>query len=275
MDPRSPTTVVVVEDHPEFRDALARAVTAAPDMDLLAVCKDLPAAIEQLERICPDVLLVDLGLPTGSGLTAIRMARARHGAHCASAVLTVTGNEEHLLTAMTAGAKGFLFKSDHERDWCETIRLLACGQSPLHPPLAQSLLDRASGTGGNWPDAPRGEWLAAAFVFDELTLRLLRHIAAGYTVAETAARLGLAPQDAGVKLRALYDRFARPVPALSPRELQLMQLLNKGHTFKQCAELMGISESTVKTHSARAYDKLGASNLQSALYEARLAGLIY
>lgn len=267
MDPRSPITVSVVEDHPEFRDALARAVTAAPDMVLLSVCKDLPAAVDMLERRCPNVLLVDLGLPTGSGLTLIRMAHALGAAQCASAVLTVTGNEEHLLTAMEAGAKGFLFKSDQERDWCQTIRLLAGGQSPLHAPLAQSLLDRASGAAAERREAP--------VALSDLTLRLLRHIAAGYTVGETAARLGMSPTDTGVHLRALYDRCARPVPALSPREMQLMQLLNTGHTFKKCAELMGISESTVKTHSSRAYDKLGANNLQSALYEARLAGLIY
>ena len=66
------------------------------------VCKDLPAGLRLLEQACPDVLLVDLGLPTGSGLTLIREAQRRWGARCTSAVLTVTGNEDHLLTAVQA-----------------------------------------------------------------------------------------------------------------------------------------------------------------------------
>lgn len=64
-----------------------------------------------LEQVCPNVLLVDLGLPSGSGLQLFHIVHAKAGVRCALAVLTVTGNEEHLLTAIGAGAKGYLFKS--------------------------------------------------------------------------------------------------------------------------------------------------------------------
>lgn len=255
-------SVAIVEDHPEFRDALSEAVRSSPDMQLLAACKDLPAAVSLLEQVCPDVLLVDLGLPSGSGLQLFRLAQARAAARCAPAVLTVTGNEEHLLTAMGAGAKGYLFKSDREADWCQTIRLLAAGQSPLHATLAQTLLERAG-------DAVRG-----AHGMDEATRTLLRYLAAGYTREETAERLKLSPDTVGRRIRALYDGMVLHRPNLSPREIQLLQLLNRGYPFKKCAELMGVSESTTKTQAARAYEKLGASNLQSALYEARQFGFL-
>jgi two-component system nitrate/nitrite response regulator NarL len=274
------TTVVIVEDHPEFREALAKSIEAAPDLFLQAVCKDLPAALAQLEQGCPDVLLVDLGLPSGSGLCLIRTAHARGQGLCTSAVLTVTGNEEHLLTAATAGAKGCIFKSDHEADWLQVIRRLALGQSPLHAAFAQSLLDLASGParrssdGGSKPQERLSTIQDLPLPLDETARRLLRHVAAGYKVEECAVRLGMDADEVGRRVRALYDRLARPVPLLSPRELQLIQHLNQGGTLRQCAEWMGVSESTVKTHAARAYEKLGANNLQSALYAARLAGLI-
>jgi CheY-like chemotaxis protein len=96
-------SVAIVEDHPEFRDALSAAVRDCPGVELLPVCRDLPAAVSLLERVCPDVLLIDLGLPSGSGLQLFHMVHAKAGVRCASAVLTVTGNEEHLLTTIVAG----------------------------------------------------------------------------------------------------------------------------------------------------------------------------
>lgn len=62
--------------------------------------------------------------------------------------------------------------------------------------------------------------------------------------------------------------------SLSPRELELLRVLNKGYCFKQSAEIMGIKETTVKTFAYRAYKRLGVVNLQSALYELRNKNLI-
>jgi DNA-binding NarL/FixJ family response regulator len=61
---------------------------------------------------------------------------------------------------------------------------------------------------------------------------------------------------------------------LSPRELELLSVLNKGYCFKQSAEILGVKETTAKTLAYRAYKRLGVSNLQSALYEIRNQNLI-
>ncbi|MES2016024.1 MAG: response regulator transcription factor [Pseudomonadota bacterium] len=259
MDITPKITIVIVEDHPEFRDALCRTFATDASLQVLETCRDLPAAARVLEQRCPAVLLVDLGLPSGSGLALIHQARQRWGNACASAVLTVTGNEEFLLPAIAAGAKGYVFKSDLPADHLEAVHLLAQGQSPLQTSLAQHfhqlLLQRS--------DA------------DAHTLELLQYIAAGYSLHEGAARLSLAPREAGLRMRAVYDLFQQDDTALSKRELELMHLLNKGYPFKHCAELMSISEATAKTLASRAYHKLGVNNLQSALYEARAANLIF
>jgi DNA-binding NarL/FixJ family response regulator len=261
-------SVAIIEDHPEFRETLSAVLGQRRDVDLLAVCKDLPAGMKMLEQHCPDVLLVDLGLPSGSGLTLIREAQRRWGKRCNTAVLTVTGNEEHLLTAVGAGAKGYLFKSDTSEEWIDAVRLLSHGCSPLHSNLARHFyqLALADSAGIRCAEPP--------FRNDEQGLSLLQHVAAGYTCVEAAKLLHLSEHQLGLLVRQVYEYFFCGVPKLSDRELELLSFLNKGIPFKKCADLMGVSESTTKTLAMRAYQKLGANNLQSALYEARAANLI-
>ena len=256
---RSPVKVALVEDHPEFREALVRTLEGSDAYCLVGVSKDLPAGLQLVEVQCPDVLLVDLGLPSGSGLKVIRSAEFRWRSRCTSAVVTMTGDEDNLMAAIGAGAKGCLFKSDQPAQWLKTIDLLSTGQSLAHPKIARRFLQQLTqqGTAEEHP-----------------AHATLLHLASGYTLEEAARLLSLSTHAAGELVRSVYDSFLIPVPDLSPRELELITLLNKGYTFRMCAELMGVSESTTKTQAARAYQKLGANNLQTALYEARMAGLI-
>jgi DNA-binding NarL/FixJ family response regulator len=257
----APLRIAVVEDHPDFRHAICASLRASERYAVLPPCDDLPAGRALLTQCCPDILLVDLGLPTGPGVTLLQMARVRWGRRCTGAVLSVTGTENKLLSAVAAGAKGVLFKSDPPQDWLHAVDMLAQGQSPLHPGLAGAMLHLLEA---------RDDASACVHADRELLL----WVGAGYTLAEVARRTGQTEDDVGRRVRRLYDQFQQPIPELSPRELELMSLLNRGFTFKQCAEFMGVSESTIKTHASRAYEKLGASNLQMALYEARLAGLL-
>ena len=256
----SPVTVVVVEDHPAFREQLEQTLQDAGCFEVIGVCNDLPAGLAMLEMRRPDVLLVDLGLPSGSGMALVRAAQRHWGSACCSAILTVTGSEEHLVTAVGAGAKGCVFKSDQPAQWLQTVQGLSQGVSPLHPELAKRFLQKLMD----------GEDKGAT-----LNRLLLTRVASGQTVGEAAAALDMTVQAAGELIRKVYDGLLLPVPDLSRRELELISLLNKGYAFRMCAALMGVSESTTKTHATRAYQKLGANNLQMALYEARMAGLIF
>lgn len=247
----SKISVAIVEDHTVFRLALATAIESVPDMAIAGMAEDVDEGLTLLEVARPDVLLVDLGLPSGSGLTLIHEARRRRGAGCACAVLTMTGNEAHLLKAIRAGAKGYLFKSDDETVWLAGLRRLANGGGLMHNSLARHVL-------------------SAENVRHDVPVRsVLELLAAGYSLEETADRLVLTEQEVSILIYRCYARIHESTPGLSSREAELLGLLNQGCSFRQSADLMNIQESTAKTLAARAYQKLGASNLQEALYAAR------
>ncbi|MFM2450760.1 MAG: hypothetical protein RIS44_3210 [Pseudomonadota bacterium] len=269
LTPTSPAiTVAVVEDLPTVREALQQALANAPGIRLLEMCTDQPAGLALVQRECPDVLLVDLGLPSGSGLQVIRTARLQWGSRCASAVLTETLNIDNLQTAVAAGAKGHLFKLDPPDEWLPTIHRLATGQSTMTSALAKAFLTRLQAT-------PRATDCALAAVRTNPTRhQVLSYAAEGATLADTALQLNITEQLVGQHLRAVYDAFQEAGPELSPREFEYLQLLNKGITQKECAPLMGVELCTIKTYSNRAFEKLGVNNLQAALYEARKAGLL-
>lgn len=133
--------VLIVEDDIKFRDAFAHAVRSAGDMQLLGTADDLPAGIAALDALRPDVLLVDLGLPGGSGIALLRHASATQPA-CDCMVVTVFGDEQHVLTAIEAGATGYLLKDTRAADVAEQIRVLRAGGSPISPVIARRLLTR-------------------------------------------------------------------------------------------------------------------------------------
>jgi DNA-binding NarL/FixJ family response regulator len=267
--------VAVIDDALVFREQLCKIISEIPGMHLLEVCKDQPAGLRLVERECPDVLLVDLGLPTGSGLRIIQAAQQRWGKRCTSAVLTkLIGNEEHLLTDVGAGAKGYLDKNDEPDEWRHTVQILSQGQSPLHGPMARVFQRFAKENPINTDTPNEVAKASSAVKRDEESRNVLLHIATGYTVAETSIKLGMSVTQVGKRIRNIYDQLLQPGPTLSARELELLQLRNKGFTYQQCAELMGITECSCKELGSRAHLKLGATNLQTALYEARLAGLI-
>ena len=241
-------SAVVVEDHPVFLQAFSEAIQEAPDIVIVASASDLDEGLKALETVRPDVLLVDLGLPSGSGLTLIHEARRRWGNGCASAVLTMTGNERHLLKAIRAGAKGYLFKSDESPVWLDCIRTLAARGGLICSGFSRHILNEHQNLPGR---------------------DILELIAAGYNVNEASTRLGISEHAAFSLIGKCYETIQEASPGLSSREAELLVLLNQGSSFRQSAERMNIQECTAKTLATRAYQKLGANNLQEALYAAR------
>src|SRR5262245_60091893 len=130
-------TVVLVEDDAATRDHLGRAVAAAAEFELAASAGTLAAGREALRNARPALLLTDLGLPDGSGIELIRAA-AETGV--LPLVITVFGDEEHVVAAIRAGALGYLLKSDSQAEIANALREIARGGSPISPAIARYLL---------------------------------------------------------------------------------------------------------------------------------------
>jgi len=137
-------TVAIVDDDPRYRSSLAHAVMSAPDMALVGVADDLESGRALLDSMQPEILLVDLGLPSGSGMELIRHAADSLPA-CDVMVITVFGDERHVIASIEAGATGYLLKDASNGELADHIRALHAGGSPISPVIARQLLTRFAG----------------------------------------------------------------------------------------------------------------------------------
>lgn len=124
-----------------FQQALRETIQNAPDMLLLAVASTRAKGLQMVEQEEMDVLLVDLGLPDGSGVDVIRTAHARWP-QCGIMVSTAFGDEMHVMQSLEAGAAGYLLKDSAPQSMLAEIRSLHKGGSPISPLIARKILMR-------------------------------------------------------------------------------------------------------------------------------------
>lgn len=197
-----PISVALVEDDDGARARLVASICAEPTMRLAGDWRTGAEALAHLATEAPDVLLVDLGLPDMSGLEVVRATAARH-AQCDILVVTVFGDEETVLAALEAGARGYLLKGAASRDIREDIRELRHGGSPLSPVIARQVLKRLQGRAARAAPADNAEALLTAREHE-----ILNAIARGFSYAETARLLGISIQTVHTHLKHVYRKLA-------------------------------------------------------------------
>jgi DNA-binding NarL/FixJ family response regulator len=133
--------IVLVEDDARFRAAFVAAIQAGDDLLLQAEAASLQEGLALLSGAPADVLLVDLGLPDGSGVDLIKAARSAWPT-CDVMVISVFGDEAHVLMSIEAGAVGYLLKDSAPDRFVEQIRSLRAGGSPISPLIARRVLAR-------------------------------------------------------------------------------------------------------------------------------------
>ena len=195
--------VVVVEDDEPTRARLARVVDAHPALHTAAAVGSCAAARAILEGDPPAVLLTDLDLPDGSGIDLIRLARGRN-AGTLSMVITVFGDEQHVLAAIEAGALGYLLKDATAESIGRSILELLEGGSPMSPPVARYLLQR-------FAKAPQPAAQPVAETSGaELSTRereVLTYIVKGFSYAEIARLLELSTHTVATHVRRIYGKL--------------------------------------------------------------------
>ncbi|HEX6295984.1 MAG TPA: response regulator transcription factor, partial [Burkholderiales bacterium] len=134
-------SILVVEDETEFLRAYCEAITREPDFRLMAAVSTLAAGMAVIGQSVPDVLVVDLGLPDGSGSELIRRA-VQLRSDCDCLVVTVFGDDQHVIDAIAAGATGYILKDSPVGELAHCIRQMRAGGAPISPSIARRLLAR-------------------------------------------------------------------------------------------------------------------------------------
>lgn len=132
-------SIIVIEDEPEFRRRFEGIIQDEPSMRLAGSAANKRDAAALIEREQFDVMLIDLGLPDGSGIDLIRQVAARRP-DVDIMVVTVFGDEQHVVSSIEAGATGYILKDSTPADVISCIRLLRAGGSPVSPVVARSVL---------------------------------------------------------------------------------------------------------------------------------------
>jgi NarL family two-component system response regulator LiaR len=173
--------VLIVDDHAIVRKGIRALLATEPDIDVVGEAQDGREAISQVERLLPDVVLMDLVMPVMDGLQA-----TRHIATCSPevqiVVLTSFTGVDKILPAIRAGAMGYILKDSGPEELVRAIRQVNKGDSSLHPAIARKLLQELSGSSGEGEDE------------DPLTDRekeVLLLVAQGYHNLDIAERLGI------------------------------------------------------------------------------------
>jgi DNA-binding NarL/FixJ family response regulator len=132
--------VVIADDHPFYRQGLARLLSQS-GVEVVGEASNGPMAIELVERTAPDVAVVDLNMPGMSGVEVTRRLNERMPASRVL-VVSVSAQEEDVTEAILAGASGYVLKDGPVEEVVAGIRAAAAGDSLLSPRIAGTLLDR-------------------------------------------------------------------------------------------------------------------------------------
>lgn len=195
--------VVIVDDHPLFRDRLSQLINHELDMQVCGESETAEQAVQLIRRLRPDLAIVDITLKGSSGLELVKGIRALS---IGIPVLVLSMHEESLYAerALRAGATGYITKNQAVDEVIAAIRRVLTGE---------------------------------VYLSDQMTSVFLRSLTT-----------------AGVK------SVPRPVDRLADRELEVLELIGRGHTTRQIADKLQLGAATVDTYRARIKEKMNFRN---------------
>lgn len=190
--------ILIADDHPVFRFGLRMLLESERDLEVVGEAGSGEEALAQAEALQPDVVLMDINLPGMNGVEATRRivhARPRTG------VLIVTMLDDNsLLAALRAGARGYLLKGAAADETLRAIRAVAHGEAIFSPAIAQRLAEAVAATRPSVSEPP----------FPELTARereILAYIARGVSNAAIAAQLSLSLKTVRNHVSSILDKL--------------------------------------------------------------------
>ncbi|MFI2366975.1 response regulator [Streptomyces sp. NPDC018833] len=198
-----PVRVLVVDDEELVRTALQQVLGSADGVTVVGTC-DGPDAVDAVRDLAPDLVLLDIDMPSVPGFDVLRTLRGVSRPP-AVAMLTALDTADHVERALREGAAGFLLKTTEPRVFVEAVRLLAVGGVVCTPPGSAEALSRYAASAPVPPVPDRVDAL------DHLTARerdVLALIAAGLSNADIAAHLGMGVTTVKTHIGALKRKLA-------------------------------------------------------------------
>ncbi|AKJ04379.1 LuxR family two component transcriptional regulator [Archangium gephyra] len=237
----SPIRVFVVEDQTKILKNQLRLLESNQDITIVGTALSGEAALEEVPRVTPDVLLLDLGLPRMSGIDVTREVKARWP-QVEILIFTIFDEEDKVLEAVKAGASGYLLKGTPADKIIEAIKEVRAGGTVIQPSLAR---------------------------------RLLRHFRVEPDSSPVPTEpVASPPAPAAPETPAASEASEPLLKPLSNRETELLQLIAKGVSNSEAARLLNLSKATIRTHLEHIYRKLEVTNRVEAVTEGIRKGLI-
>ncbi len=204
--------VILTDDHPIVRAGLKAVLGAAQGIEVVGEASNGSEALALVERLQPDVVVMDLTMAGMDGLSATKAITAKGGT-TRVLVLTMHAEEEYLVPLLEAGASGYIMKSVADRELVNAVRTVARGEIFVRPTAALVLAKELT---------KKDEHAGERARYEKLTARernVLRLVAAGYTAPEIGDRLVISPktvdtykqrinEKVGLMKRADYVAFA-------------------------------------------------------------------
>ena len=211
--------MALCDDHGIVRSGLRRILAAEEDLVVVGEAGTIRDAIVLAAAVCPDVFVMDLSLPDGSGIAGTAAVRKASPA-TRVLVLTVHDDVAYLRRAFEAGADGYVIKEAADMELVHAVRQVASGHQYVHPTLGAALLV---------PEAPPARLGGPGGALSEREAEVLRFIALGSTNSEIAERLYVSvrtvethrahiQQKLDIRTRAELVRFAREAGLLDNQE---------------------------------------------------------
>ena len=223
--PDDPIRILLVDDQPLFRKAIATLIDDQPDFSVIGEAENGLDGVEQARALQPDLVVMDVDMPVMNGVEAVRLIREQLPV-TKVVMLTVSEDEDDLFDAIRYGAHGYLLKDLRPEQLYDMLRSVMRNETPLSPAIAGRLLTALRGWG-----------------------------ASGGTSAGPIRSAGSATPEG---------------PALTRREIEILQLVADGLSNKEIGARLSITEGTVKNHVHNSLEKLHLENrIQAAAYVVR------
>jgi DNA-binding NarL/FixJ family response regulator len=191
--------VLVVDDNAVFRQGMRDLFAAIEDLDVVGVAGDGATGVQAALELQPDVVLMDLAMPGTPGIEATRRLTAA-APHIGVVVMTMLEDDEAVVQALRAGARGYLVKGARQNEILDVVRGVSAGRAVIGATVARQLSTLV--TGG-----------APADPFPELTARerdVLAALTAGASTAQVAGRLGLSDKTVRNHVSSILTKLEVP-----------------------------------------------------------------